>query len=96
MAGGRTILAWGGGLVAGLILLGLGIFLVRLGLDKAALVTTVIGGIAGLLGLGVAIWTLVLARSASAGQSPGNQYVNTTVFVNRAKKVNNYRGHGRR
>jgi hypothetical protein len=100
MADGRKIVAWGGGLVSGLILIGLGIFLLRLGLDKAALVATVVGTFTGLAGLGVSIWTLFLARSGSRsqppGEAPGNQYVQTSVFVNRARKVNHYRGDGRR
>jgi hypothetical protein len=63
MAGGRKVMAWGGGLAISLILIGLGIFLVRLGLQKAALVATVAGGFTGLIGLIVAIVTLAVTRS---------------------------------
>jgi hypothetical protein len=66
MAGGRKIAAWGGGVAAGLILLGLGIYLLQLGLAKAALVTTILGGVCGLVAVGVAVVTLIMTRSGSS------------------------------
>jgi len=91
MACGRKIVAWGGGLALGLILIGLGIYLLRLGLEKAAAIATVLGAFTGVIGLAVAIVTLAVTRSdqhRSGDGAPKMRIKRAGTVIGEADNVN--------
>ncbi|WP_182876871.1 hypothetical protein [Microbispora sp. H10670] len=58
---------WGGAGVAVAALAGLGVYLSRVGLDKADKLASVVGLFVGLAGLGVAVYGLVAERGSGGG-----------------------------
>ncbi|HSV67565.1 MAG TPA: hypothetical protein VLJ59_16880 [Mycobacteriales bacterium] len=66
MSRGQKIAAWSTPLITGVILVGLGVYFARIGLDRANKVVTVLGGLGGLAGLGIAVLGVILARSSSS------------------------------
>lgn len=55
-------LIWLAALAFGLILVGLSIYLVRIGLNRASLVSTVLSGFTGLIGLALAVLGIIGSR----------------------------------
>jgi hypothetical protein len=99
MAGTRHVVAWAAALAFGLATLGLGIYLIQLGLTEALAVATVVGAFTGLIGLGVSVFGLIAARANSSSPAPGpvvsDSRIGAIVTIGRARKVitkNN--GHG--
>ena len=62
----RRVALWLGSLIGGAALIGLSIYLVRIGLDRSDKVGSVLGAFSGLVGVGLSVFGLVLARGASA------------------------------
>lgn len=53
-------------MVTTVALVGLGVYFARIGLERADKIVAVLGGLAGLAGLGVAVVGILLARSDTA------------------------------
>jgi len=62
MTGWKRAMGWIGAVAAGLALVGLGVYLVVIGLDRADKVASVIGMFAGLAGLALAAYGVLLTR----------------------------------
>jgi hypothetical protein len=56
-------------LVIGLALVVLGIYFVRVGLDRASKLSEVLGAFSAVIGLGLAAWGILLARSAASREA---------------------------
>jgi hypothetical protein len=99
MAKTRRRVAWAAALVFGLATLGLGIYLIQLGITEALAVATVVGAFTGLIGLGVSVFGLIAARANSASAVPGpvvsGSRIGAIVTIGRARKViTKDNGHG--
>ena len=74
MTGVKRVVAWMFAIVGGAALIFLGVFFVATGLDTADKLASVIGAFAGLMGLGLAAYGVVLSRRGSASPPvPGGQ-----------------------
>jgi uncharacterized membrane protein HdeD (DUF308 family) len=71
----RRALTWAVALAFGLALLGLGIYFFQIGLAKTEAVATILGAFAGLIGIALAVFALVPARSNSIGPGPAPQII---------------------
>jgi hypothetical protein len=58
----RRVIPWLGALAGGVVLVGLGAYFVHVGLDRADKLAGVLGAFAGLVGLGLSAYGIVLAR----------------------------------
>ena len=80
VTGWKRLLARGLWIAGGVALVGLGVFFAFTGLEPAGQWSGVIGAFVGLIGLGVSVYGVVLARRGSAaGQSGGQAVVGSTV-----------------
>ncbi|MEV4020597.1 hypothetical protein AB0J35_59980 [Nonomuraea angiospora] len=61
------VLVWGGALIVVVALVALGLYLTRVGLDKADKLASVIGLFVAVAGLGVAVYGLVIDRQSGSG-----------------------------
>jgi hypothetical protein len=59
----RKTASWSTTVVTAIALVGLGVYFARIGLERADKIVAVLGGLAGLAGLGVAVVGIILARS---------------------------------
>jgi uncharacterized membrane protein len=66
----RKVAAWVTTLVTGAALVGLGVYFGQIGLARANTVVTVLSGLGGLAGLGIAILGIILARSDNSQTTP--------------------------
>jgi hypothetical protein len=74
MTGGKRVVAWTFAIVGGAAVIFLGVLFVATGLDTADKLASVIGAFAGLMGLGLAAYGVVLSRRGSASPPvPGGQ-----------------------
>lgn len=91
MAKSRHTVAWAAALAFGLTTLGLGIYLIQLGLDQALAVATVVGAFTGLIGLAVSVFGLIVAGANHTTREPGptirGSRIGAIVTIGRARKV---------
>jgi hypothetical protein len=93
MTGWQRVMVWIGAIAAGFALIGLGVYLVVIGLDRADKVASVIGMFAGLAGLALAAYGVVLTRRGLEQHiRPGGQVVAESSVGGEVLQVRGVRG----
>jgi hypothetical protein len=84
MMAARRVAVLGGVLLGGVALVALGVVFVAVGLDKASEISGVIGAVAGVAGLGLSGYGIVLARRQQPGAvtaGAGSQVVSGSTIA---------------
>jgi hypothetical protein len=91
MSGWKRVLAWASAITGGLALIGLGVYFVVIGLDRANKLAGVTGVFAALIGLGLSVYGVVLTRrglTQPVGQTVANSTVGGEVLMARGVQGN--------
>ncbi|MGC5001175.1 hypothetical protein [Streptomyces sp. DT203] len=67
---GRTWL-WGTAVLAGLVMIGLGVYFVRVGLDESNAISGVLGLFVSIIGLAVSVFSVIQGRASLRAASQG-------------------------